>query len=98
MCGMTLMRGVTLMRLLVIALSLGLVVPALAAQSPTFDLVIRSGRIAAIGRLDSAKAKQTVDARGRVVAPGFIDMLGQSELAILANPSLPSKIFQGITT
>ena len=112
------MRGVTLMRLLVIALSLGLVVPALAAQSPTFDLVIRNGRIvdgtgspwysgdlgirggriAAIGRLDSAKAKQTVDARGQVVAPGFIDMLGQSELAILANPSLPSKIFQGITT
>ena len=35
---------------------------------------------------------------GQVVAPGFIDMLGQSELAILVNPSLPSKIFQGITT
>jgi dihydroorotase/N-acyl-D-amino-acid deacylase len=33
-----------------------------------------------------------------VVAPGFIDMLGQSELSILVNPSLPSKIFQGITT
>ena len=33
-----------------------------------------------------------------VVAPGFIDMLGQSELTILVNPSLPSKIFQGITT
>jgi N-acyl-D-amino-acid deacylase len=32
------------------------------------------------------------------VAPGFIDMLGQSELSILVNPSLPSKIFQGITT
>jgi dihydroorotase/N-acyl-D-amino-acid deacylase len=33
-----------------------------------------------------------------VVAPGFIDMLGQSELSILVNPSLPSKVFQGITT
>jgi len=33
-----------------------------------------------------------------VVAPGFIDMLGQSDLSILVNPSLPSKIFQGITT
>ena len=62
------------------------------------DIGIREGRIAAIGRLDDAKAKQTVDARGLVVAPGFIDMLGQSEVAILANPSLPSKIFQGITT
>ena len=62
------------------------------------DLGIRGGRIAAIGRLAGAKAKQTVDARGHVVAPGFIDMLGQSELAILADPRLPSKIFQGITT
>ena len=62
------------------------------------DLGIRDGRIAAIGRLEGARATQTVDARGQVVAPGFIDMLGQSELAILANPSLPSKIFQGITT
>ena len=62
------------------------------------DLGIRAGRIAAIGRLDGAGAKQVVDARGHVVAPGFIDMLGQSELAILADPSLPSKIYQGITT
>jgi dihydroorotase/N-acyl-D-amino-acid deacylase len=62
------------------------------------DVGIRDGRIAAIGRLEGAKAKRVVDARGSVVAPGFIDMLGQSELSILANPSLPSKIFQGITT
>jgi N-acyl-D-amino-acid deacylase len=33
-----------------------------------------------------------------IVAPGFIDMLGQSELTVLVNPHLPSKIFQGITT
>jgi dihydroorotase/N-acyl-D-amino-acid deacylase len=62
------------------------------------DVGIRGGRIAAIGRLGDAAARQTVDAGGMVVAPGFIDMLGQSELSILVNPSLPSKIFQGITT
>jgi N-acyl-D-amino-acid deacylase len=62
------------------------------------DVGIRDGRIAAIGRLTDATAKQTIDAAGKVVAPGFIDMLGQSELTILVNPSLPSKIFQGITT
>jgi N-acyl-D-amino-acid deacylase len=62
------------------------------------DVGIRDGRIAAIGRLEGAKAKRTVDAGGKVVAPGFIDMLGQSELSILVNPSLPSKVFQGITT
>jgi dihydroorotase/N-acyl-D-amino-acid deacylase len=91
---------------------------ALRAQSPSFDLVIRhgrivdgtgspwyagdvgirDGRITAIGRLEGAKATRTVDAGGNVVAPGFIDMLGQSELTILVNPTLPSKIFQGITT
>jgi dihydroorotase/N-acyl-D-amino-acid deacylase len=70
------------------------------AGSPWYsgDVGIRSGRIAAIGNLAGATAKQTIDARGRVVAPGFIDMLGQSETTILVNPHLPSKIFQGITT
>jgi dihydroorotase/N-acyl-D-amino-acid deacylase len=62
------------------------------------DIGIRAGKIAGIGRLDDAPAKRTIDARGMVVAPGFIDMLGQSETTILVNPHLPSKIFQGITT
>jgi N-acyl-D-amino-acid deacylase len=62
------------------------------------DIGIRNGRIAAIGFLGTAQAKRTIDAHGMVVAPGFIDMLGQSELTILVNPHLPSKIFQGITT
>jgi dihydroorotase/N-acyl-D-amino-acid deacylase len=62
------------------------------------DVGIRSGRIAAVGMLPGAAARQTVDAAGMVVAPGFIDMLGQSEQTILVDPRLPSKIFQGITT
>lgn len=62
------------------------------------DVGVRAGRVAAIGRLDKATAKQRIDAGGRVVAPGFIDMLGQSELTLLVNPHVPSKIFQGITT
>src|SRR6202046_5122593 len=62
------------------------------------DIAIRAGRIAAIGRLGDVPAKTTIDARGRIVAPGFIDMLGQSERSILVDPRLPSKIYQGITT
>lgn len=62
------------------------------------DIAIRAGRIAAIGHLDNAPSKRTIDAHGMVVAPGFIDMLGQSETSILVNPHLPSKIYQGITT
>jgi len=62
------------------------------------DVGIRDGKIAAIGNLSAAPSKRTVDAGGKVVAPGFIDMLGQSELTILVDPRLPSKIFQGITS
>jgi len=62
------------------------------------DVGIRAGRVAAIGQLDKAIAKRRINAAGRVVAPGFIDMLGQSELTLLVNPHVPSKIFQGITT
>jgi len=62
------------------------------------DIGIRNGRIASIGNLSTAERKRTIDAAGKVVAPGFIDMLGQSELTILVDPRLPSKIYQGITT
>jgi dihydroorotase/N-acyl-D-amino-acid deacylase len=62
------------------------------------DVGIRDGHIAAIGNLSGAARKRTVDAKGKVVAPGFIDMLGQSETTILVDPRLPSKIYQGITT
>jgi len=62
------------------------------------DVGIRDGRIASIGNLTGANAKRTIDAQGRVVAPGFIDMLGQSEVTIMVDPRLPSKIYQGITT
>jgi len=62
------------------------------------DIGIRGGRIAAIGNLTAARRTRSIDAHGQVVAPGFIDMLGQSELTILVDPRLPSKIYQGITT
>ena len=62
------------------------------------DVGIRDGHIAAIGMLSNAPRKRTIDAGGKVVAPGFIDMLGQSEVTILVDPRLPSKIYQGITS
>src|SRR5712692_7317638 len=61
------------------------------------DIGIRDGKIAFIGNLSAAPRARTIDAHGMVVAPGFIDMLGQSELTILVDPRLPSKIYQGIT-
>ena len=61
------------------------------------DVGIRDGRIAAIGNL-AARAQAYHRRRGKVVAPSFIDMLGQSETTILVDPRPPSKIYQGITT
>ena len=52
----------------------------------------------AIGKLDQRVTKRRIDVAGKVIAPGFIDMLGQSELTVLVEPRLPSKIYQGITT
>lgn len=62
------------------------------------DVGVRDGRIAAVGRLDEATARRTVDATGLVVAPGFIDLLGQSEYHVLVDGRAASKITQGITT
>lgn len=76
----------------------GRVIDGTGAPWYAADVGIRGGRIAAIGRLDGAQAGRRIDARAQIVAPGFIDMLGQSELTILVEPTLPSKIFQGITT
>jgi dihydroorotase/N-acyl-D-amino-acid deacylase len=62
------------------------------------DVGIIGDRIAAVGQLGGREAKQRIDASNLVVAPGFIDMLGQSEFNVLADPRAASKITQGITT
>jgi dihydroorotase/N-acyl-D-amino-acid deacylase len=62
------------------------------------DIGIRGDTIAAIGNLSDATAMTTVDARGRVVTPGFIDLLGNSQAAVLLDPKLEGKIRQGVTT
>ena len=62
------------------------------------DVGIRGERIAAVGRLAGTPAVRVVDAAGRYVTPGFIDMLGQSEYSLLVDNRAMSKISQGITT
>jgi len=62
------------------------------------DVGIRSDRIAKIGSLKGATALHKLDARGQVVAPGFIDMLGQSEQFVLIDPRAMSKVMMGVTT
>ncbi|MEP6635705.1 MAG: D-aminoacylase [Acidobacteriota bacterium] len=88
------------------------------SSAPTYDLVVRNGRlvdgaggpgykadlavkgdrIVRIGDLKNATATRIIDAAGMVVAPGFIDMLGQSETYVLIDPRVMSKVMMGVTT
>ena len=61
------------------------------------DLALRDGRVAAMGTV-SGRGRQEIDATGRVVAPGFIDVHGQSGTTLLADGNGESHIRQGITT
>ena len=62
------------------------------------DVAIKGDRIVRIGNLAHAPAKRIIDARGKVVAPGFIDMLGQSETNLLIDRRAMSKVMMGVTT
>jgi N-acyl-D-amino-acid deacylase len=62
------------------------------------DVAVSGDRIAVIGDLHEAHAKREIDAKGRIVSPGFIDMLGQSEVSLLLDNRSLSKLSQGITT
>lgn len=62
------------------------------------DVGIIGDRITAIGRLADQSATTRIDATNLVVAPGFIDMLGQSEFNVLVDRRAASKIMQGVTT
>src|SRR3982751_3517900 len=62
------------------------------------DVAISGERIARIGKLTGATATRVIDAHGMVVAPGFIDMLGQSETYLLIDPRAMSKVMMGVTT
>src|SRR5438046_8400227 len=61
-------------------------------------VAIQGDRIAAVGFLNGAAARETLDVGGLIVAPGFIDMMGQSEIYALIDNRLFSKITQGVTT
>jgi N-acyl-D-amino-acid deacylase len=61
-------------------------------------VAIADGRIVAIGKSPAGIAKRVIEANGMVVAPGFIDMLGQSETALLIDNRSVSKLAQGITS
>src|SRR5258705_2209050 len=76
----------------------GRIVDGSGEKAYNADLAIKGDRIARIGNLAAATAARVIDARGLIVAPGFIDMLGQSETYLLIDPRGMSKIMMGVTT
>jgi N-acyl-D-aspartate/D-glutamate deacylase len=87
------------------------------AQAPTYDIVIRNGRVldgagnpwiladvaikdgkfAKIGKVDG-RGKREIDARGKYLSPGWIDMLDASGNVLINNPLAESKLMMGVTT
>jgi dihydroorotase/N-acyl-D-amino-acid deacylase len=76
----------------------GTIVDGSGAPRFKADLAIKGDRIVRIGDLSGATATRVIDANGLVVAPGFIDLLGQSESYLLIDPRAMSKVMQGVTT
>jgi dihydroorotase/N-acyl-D-amino-acid deacylase len=77
----------------------GLVIDGTGAPGFRGDVGVVGDRIVAVGRIArGARARREIDARGLVVAPGFIDLLGQSEQYVLIDPRAMSKVMMGVTT
>jgi N-acyl-D-amino-acid deacylase len=62
------------------------------------DVGVKGDRIAAVGDLAGVTARDTVEARGRVLAPGFIDTHSHDDGAVLATPGMDIKVSQGVTS
>ncbi len=77
----------------------GRIVDGTGAPWYTADVGVAAGKIVKIGRLADAKADRTIDATGLVVAPGFIDMMGQTATPTLDHPDAAYNLLtQGVTT
>lgn len=76
----------------------GQIIDGTGAPRRRADVGIRGDTIVEIGDLSKASAKTRLDATNQIVAPGFIDLLGNSQAAVLIDPRLEGKIRQGVTT
>ena len=68
--------------------------------SPWYEgsIAVKDGKIADVGRMINASARRVIDAKGLVVAPGFIDLHSHSDRTLLVDGNAQSKIRQGVTT
>ena len=76
----------------------GLVVDGTGGPAFVADVGIADGSICAVGRLAPVAAARSIDARGLIVAPGFVDMHTHSDVRLLDEPRAEAKTMQGVTT
>jgi N-acyl-D-amino-acid deacylase len=76
----------------------GMIIDGTGSPGFVADVGVAHGRIEKMGKLRDAIAKRTIDIRGHMIAPGFVDMHTHSDLMLLAYPKAEAKIMQGVTT
>ena len=73
----------------------GMIIDGTGTLRRDADVGINGDRITALGNLSDAEAARTIDAKGLIVAPGFIDMHSHSDRSLLDDPGGESKVHQG---
>jgi N-acyl-D-aspartate/D-glutamate deacylase len=68
------------------------------ADAQTADVAVDGGVVCAIGQLSGYTGKQVVEADGRVLAPGFIDVQTHDDTTVIRNPQMMAKLSQGVTS
>lgn len=81
-----------------LVLSRGTVIDGSGSPGILGDVGIKGERIACVGRVEQEQARLVIDASGKIIAPGFIDVHSHSDFSLLADPGGESKILQGVTT
>lgn len=76
----------------------GVVVDGTGSPRYSADVVISGGRIAGVGHYADATAREVVDISGKVITPGFIDMLHNYEMGPFTHPEAAMAVAQGVTT
>jgi len=76
----------------------GTIIDGSGSDGYTADILIRAGKIEAIGKFSTSDAYRVIDVEGLVIAPGFIDIHSHTDLSLFINPKAESKIRQGVTT
>jgi N-acyl-D-amino-acid deacylase len=76
----------------------GSVIDGTGSPPVAADVAVKGDRILAVGRIPAAKGVAEIDAEGKIVAPGFIDVHTHDDRLLLSAPDMTPKVSQGVTT